>query len=164
MKSLIAISCLLLLWGTAWAAPKERASQPIQIKSDQLTTDNAAGTATFTGKVTARQADVTMAADKLVVFYSAKGKEVEKVEAFGGIRISQGSRLAQSGHAVYDNTSGKIVLDDNPKVFQGDNVVAGKIITFFVDEEKSVVTGGPGSRVEAVIHPKDKGSNDGSRP
>jgi lipopolysaccharide export system protein LptA len=35
--------------------------------------------------------------------------------------------------------------------------VTGKVITYFVDDDRSVVTGGGDSRVEATIHPKPKG-------
>ena len=89
---------------------------------------------------------------------------MEKVEAFGTVRITQGNRQAQAAHAFYDNKAGKIILDGTPKVFQGDDVVTGKLITYYVNEERSVVTGGPDERVNAVIHPREKGKNDATRP
>ncbi len=159
--------CLALAAGlaSAQAAPPERNSLPIQIKSNELVTDNASRTATFSGKVSARQGDVTIFSDKLVIRYGATSQEVEKVEAFGNVRIVQGNRHGEAGHAVYDNKEGKIVLDGNPKVFQGEDVIAGKVITYFVDEQKSVVTGGgPKERVEAVIHPKEKGKSGDAKP
>ena len=157
MKTVI-IASMLLFTASAFAA-EQRGKQAIKIKSDELFTDSAARTATFTGKVMAQQADITIHADKLVVLYSDKEQEVGKVEATGNVRISQGTRLAQAGHATYDNQEGKIVLDMNPKVFEGDNVITGKTITYFVNNQRSIVTGGPDARVEAVIHPKGKGNN-----
>lgn len=144
---------------TAQAATGDRNSLPIQIKANELLTDSAARTATFIGKVSARQGDITIYADKLVILYSVTDKAVEKVEAFGNVRIVQGSRLAEADHAVYDNGAGKIVLDGSPKVVQGEDTIAGNIITYFVNEQKSLVTGTPGKRVDAVIHPKGKGKN-----
>jgi lipopolysaccharide export system protein LptA len=144
---------------TARAASGIRNSLPIQIKANELMTDSTARTATFKGKVSARQGDITIYADKLVIHYSVADKAVEKVEAFGGVRIVQGNRLAEADHAVYDNVAGKIVLDGSPKVVQGEDTITGNIITYFVDEQKSLVTGAPGKRVDAVIHPKDKGKN-----
>jgi lipopolysaccharide export system protein LptA len=167
MRRVIAFAALCLtLTGVAFGAPAtgDRSGQPIQIKSDQLLTDSASRTATFTGKVVARQADITMYADRLVITYDEKDKDVEKVEAFGNVRITQGNRQAQAGHAFYDNRAGKIMLDGTPKVFQGDDVVTGKLITYYVNEERSVVTGGPDERVNAVIHPREKGKNDGTHP
>ena len=150
---------------SALAASPERNSLPIQIKSNELVTDNTSRTATFSGKVSARQGDVTILSDKLVIRYGAAGQDVEKVEAFGNVRIVQGNRHGEAGHAVYDNKKGEIVLDGSPKVFQGEDVITGKVITYFVDEQKSVVTGGgPKERVEAVIHPKEKGKSGDAKP
>jgi lipopolysaccharide export system protein LptA len=136
--------------------------KPITIKSNELSTDSKSRTATFTGKVSARQGDMTIYADKLVVRYKEDGGDVEKVEATGGVRIVQGDRLATAREAVYLSSEQRIVLTGDPKVFQGENTISGKVITYFVNEERSVVTGGADSRVEAVIHPKDKGK-DGSK-
>ncbi|HEX8961256.1 MAG TPA: lipopolysaccharide transport periplasmic protein LptA [Geobacteraceae bacterium] len=151
-------------FSSAQAAQGERNNLPIQIKSNELVADNAARTATFIGKVAARQGDVTIYSDKLVIHYGGTKQEVEKVEAFGNVRIIQGNRRGEAAHAVYDNKGGKIILDGNPKVSQGEDVITGKVITYFVDEQKSVVTGGPEERVNAVIHPKEKGKSGGTKP
>lgn len=158
--------CLAVAAGvcTAQAAPAERNSLPIEIKSNELVTDSAAKTATFAGKVSARQGDITIYSDKLVVRYGSDSREVEKVEAFGNVRIVQGNRRGEASHAVYDSKGGKIILDGNPKVFQGEDVISGKVITYFLDEQRSVVTGEPGARVEAIIHPKEKGKSGGAKP
>jgi len=149
---------------SAQAATGERNNLPILIKSNELQADNASRTATFIGKVSARQGDVTIYSDKLVIHYSPNDKEVDKVEASGSVRIVQENRLGEADHAVYENKAGKITLDGNPKVVQGEDTITGSVITYFVDEQKSVVTSGPGKRVDAVIHPKDKGKNGGAKP
>lgn len=141
----------------------DRSSLPIQLKADELFTDSTNRTATFVGRVSARQGDITIYSDKLIINYSGHDNEVEKVEAFGNVRIVQGNRLGEAGHAIYDNKAGKIILDTNPKVHQGNDVVSGRVITYFLDDQKSVVTGGPDKRVEAEIHPKGKGK-DGAKP
>lgn len=166
-RYLLSIVLGATLAGAALAAgnaASERNAQPIKIKSNELFTDNSNRTATFVGNVSARQGDMTIYSDKLVINYSEKDKDVEKVEAFGNVRVVQGNRQALAGHALYENRAGKIILDTSPRVFQGDDVVSGKTITYFVDEQKSVVTGGTDARVEAVIHPKDKGKDGGARP
>jgi lipopolysaccharide export system protein LptA len=141
-----------------------RTDQPISIKSNELVTDSKGRTATFIGKVQAKQADITIYADKLVVNYSEKGGEVDRVEAFGNVRIVQLNRIGTAGRAVYQNKEGKISLYDNPRVNQGKDVVSGKEITYFISEEKSVVTGGPDTRVNAVIYPKGKGKDGDKKP
>jgi lipopolysaccharide export system protein LptA len=166
IRGLITVVFCLAIAGGVKAADivgKDRNSLPIQIKSSALSTDTVSRTATFTGKVVARQGDITIYCDRLVITYSEKEKEVEKVEAFGNVRILQGNRTAQSGHAVYENKAGKIILDDNPKMYQGEDEVAGKVITYFLDTQRSEVTSDPDSRVFVIIHPKEKKKDGGAK-
>jgi lipopolysaccharide export system protein LptA len=165
-RGLSTIFIWLVFTGGLYAADVaggDRNNQPIQIKSSELTTDSANLTATFTGKVSARQGDVTIYCDRLVIFYSDKEKEVSKIEAFGNVRIVQGNGSALAGHAVYENKSGKIILDDNPRVYQGKNIVTGKEITYFLDTQRSQVVSAPGEPVKAIIYPREKGKDGGAK-
>lgn len=141
-----------------------RSALPIQIKSNELLADSTRKTATFTGNVVARQGDLTIYADKLVIVYADAEQEVKQAELFGKVRIVQGDRIGQSGHAIYDARQGTILLDQDPRVSQGENVISGATITYFVDDGRSVVTGGGSGRVEAVIQPRGKKAGSGVRP
>jgi lipopolysaccharide export system protein LptA len=145
-------------------APRGRSGQPISVKSNELFTDSKSRTATFTGKVVAKQQDVSIFADKLVVYYPSDGGDVDRVEASGNVRIVQQNRLATAGHAVYNNREGKITLSESPRIQQGKDVVSGSVITYMLDEEKSVVKGGPERRVEVMIYPKEKGKDGDKGP
>lgn len=138
----------------AQTARKDRSAKPINIKSDELKADNKGKTATFIGRVVARQDDVTIYADKLIIYYGEQEDEVDKIEAIGSVRILQTNRIGTGGHALYENKIGKITLTINPKVTQDKDSVTGKVIVYYLDEERSVVTSGENTRVEAVIHPK----------
>jgi len=168
MNRIVGIVCMLLLvTGTHSFAAEQRkdtGGQPIEIKSNELQADTKARTATFLGKVVAKQDTITIHTDRLVVRYAEKGGDVEKVEAFGNVRIVQENRIGTAQHAVYNTKDGKIVLTGLPKVVQGKDMVSGSEITYFVNEEKSVVTGTSETRVEAVIYPKGKGRNDAAKP
>jgi lipopolysaccharide export system protein LptA len=136
-------------------ASKIRSGLPITVKSNEMNADNVGKTAIFSGKVVAKQGDVTIFSDKLVVSYSDKGGEVEKIEASGNVRIIQLNRTGFSDHAVYESSTGRIIMTGSPRVIQGDDRISGKVITYYVDDEKSYVTsdGDPKARVEAVINP-----------
>jgi len=161
MKHSLAIAVAVTLWAGAahavHAAPEAHrgtSNLPITVKSNELSADNKGKTAVFTGKVVAKQGDVTIFCDRMTIFYGATQGDVDKIEADGNVRIVQENRTGQASHAVYESRLGKITLTGgNPKVMQGADTVSGEVITYFVDDERSSVSGG---RVEAVIHPKPK--------
>jgi len=49
-------------------------------------------------------------------------------------------------------------------VREGTNVIRGERIIFYVDEERSVVEGGKGSRVSTSITPPPKEEGEGRKP
>jgi lipopolysaccharide export system protein LptA len=161
MKRSVAILFVLISWTfAAYAAQsasephRGTSNLPITVKSNELTADNKGKIAIFTGKVVAKQGDVTIFCDKMTVYYGNTQGDVDKIEADGNVRIVQENRTGLSSHAVYESKQGKITLTGGkPKVMQGADTVTGEIITYFIDDERSSVSGG---RVEAVIHPKPK--------
>ncbi|MDD2310647.1 MAG: lipopolysaccharide transport periplasmic protein LptA [Desulfuromonadaceae bacterium] len=151
-------ACGLLSASSVYAATplhKDRANLPITVKSNEMTADNKGKTAIFSGKVVAKQGDITIFSDKLVVLYADEAGDVEKIEALGNVRIVQQNRTGFAARAIYDSRNGRIVLTGSPRVVQGSDSLSGKVITYYVDDEKSEVTSGgdPKARVEAVITP-----------
>jgi lipopolysaccharide export system protein LptA len=167
MNNLFKICAVFLVSvSTAFAAEpaksslrKDRSNLPITVKSNDLAADNKGKIAVFTGKVVAKHGDITIFAEKLTVSYGDLKGEVEKVEAEIDVRIVQENRIGTAAHATYQSKEGLIVLTGKPKILQGTDSVSGKTITYYLDEDRSVVTGGGDSRVEAVIHPPDKKNN-----
>lgn len=167
-KYYLSIGLICLLMTTqALAAPaektnyKDRSSLPITIKSNELSADNKGKTAVFNGKVVAKQGDITIFADRIIINYADKKGDVEKIEASGNVRIIQQNKTGTAAQAVYDSRDGRITLTGNPKVMQGADSISGKVITYYVDDDRSVVTGGddPKARVEAVINPPARKGN-----
>jgi len=164
MKRSVIIVSALILWTVAaydvHAAPeahKGTSHLPITVKSNDLTADNKGKTAVFTGKVVAKQGDITIFCDKMTIYYGNTQGDVDKIEADGNVRIVQENRTGLSSHAVYESKLGKITLTGGkPKVMQGKDSITGKIITYYMDEDLSTVTRDDDTRVEAVIYPKPK--------
>lgn len=164
---LVSIYCLFPKVQILAATPvhKDRSTLPISVKANEMTADNKGKTAVFSGKVVAKQGDITIFSDKLVVGYADKNGDVEKVEAVGNVRIVQQNRTGFAGQAVYDSRSGRIVLTGNPRVVQGGDSISGKVITYYLDDDKSEVSSGgdPKARVEAVINPPARKNDAGIR-
>lgn len=150
---------------SAASVKKDRSGLPITIKSNELSADNKGKTAVFSGKVVARQGDITIYADRITINYAEKKGDVEKIEASGNVRIVQQNKIGTAALAVYDSRDGRITLTGNPRVMQGTDSISGKVITYYVDDDRSVVTGGddPKARVEAVINPPARKGNANSR-
>jgi len=160
IRTLIFLSLISFAVSRALAAPtasgsvrKDRSNLPITIKSSQLSADNKGKTAIFTGKVVAKQGDITIFSDKLTINYGDKKGDVEKVEAEGNVRIIQENRIGLASHAVYESRLGRITLTGKPRVMQGADTTSGKTITYLIDDERSIVTGDIGEPVVTTIHP-----------
>lgn len=156
----IFFSLLLLAAGLGLphtAAGQRSADQPIDITADRLEADDAAGQVKFIGRVVARQGDVTLYSGEMILFLTPETRDVERVEAYGEVRIVQGERVAVGRKGVFFRNEGRIVLTGDPRVHQGEDMISGDEIVVFLQEEKSIVRGGEGSRVKAVFHPKGDG-------
>ena len=58
--------------------------------------------------------------------------------------------------ATYYSAKNLRVLEGNPVLHDGDNSIRGNVIRYFVNENRSVVEGGPKQRVHAVFSSNDK--------
>jgi lipopolysaccharide export system protein LptA len=162
IPQVIAVLCLFAaLAGGAGAAERtgdssqELGSRPIDVTADRLSADNARNTATFEGNVVARQADVTLYADRIETDYSREAGAIDRIEAVGNVRFVQQDREARSPRATFYNLDQRIVLSGGATLRQGQNTVKGETVTIFLRENRSLVTGGKdGGRVQAVINPK----------
>ena len=64
----------------------------------------------------------------------------------------QDGRRAVADRAVYERAEEKVVLTGNPKVWEDKNVVSGREITVFLDEDRSEVK----EDVRVILYPRDE--------
>ncbi len=129
------------------------AKTPITIKSDRMEVLQSQKIVVFSGNVVAKKADLTIYADRLLVYYTTKDgkREVKKLVAIGHVKIHKNDWIARAGKAVYFKIQEKIVLEDHPQVWQGDNTVKGSRITLYLNEDRYVVESEPHQKAEAII-------------
>ncbi len=139
---------LVAFW---WAGVQ--AKTPITIKSDRMEVLQNQKVVVFSGHVVAQKKDLTIYADRLLVYYDQKeGKrEVRKLVALGQVKITKDDWIARAGKAVYFKNLEKIVLEDRPQIWQGDNTVKGARITLYLNEDRYVVESEANEKAEAVI-------------
>jgi lipopolysaccharide export system protein LptA len=126
---------------------------PIDITSDTVEMDQKQNTATFKGNVVAKQEDVTLYANTLVVVYDPDTKKLKEIIATGNVKVVQLDRRATGQKVTFDQDENKVVLDGDAVIREGANVIRGERITFYVEEERSVVESGKGGRVSTRITP-----------
>lgn len=154
------------LLGKAGKGESPSPSQPLRVTSNQLEADNKNQVITFTGKVVARQGEITIHADMAKVFYEKReeGNEVREIVATGNVKILQGDRVATGQKAVLYNEEQKIVLTGQPRVWQGKDMVSGDKITVLLEEDRSLVESGPDRRVEVILYPRGEGGGKKEKP
>jgi lipopolysaccharide export system protein LptA len=129
---------------------------PIDIVSDNVEANQKQNTVTFKGNVVAKQGDTTLYANTLVIIYHPDTKKLKEIIAIGNVKIVQLERRATSQKATFQQDENKAVLDGEAVVREGENVIRGERVTFYVDEERSIVEAGKGGRVSTYITPTKK--------
>jgi lipopolysaccharide export system protein LptA len=150
--------------GAPEADKKSEKSEPINITSDRMESNAAGDVVTFTGNVVATQADGMLKAKLVRVFYKtvpakAPGqeprREIMRIEAEGDVMLVQGDKVGTGDRGIYSAADRTMVLIGNAKVRQDRDWITGPKVTYYLDEERSVVEGGPGQRVNSLIHSDD---------
>ncbi len=110
--------------------------QPVHIKSDEMEINRKEHKIIFTGRVTAQQGDIQIYADRLVADYSENGKEILSITATGSAKVVDKNRVALCGEIFMDNKNRTIIMKDNPKLWEGEDLLEGEEIIYFIDEER----------------------------
>jgi len=122
---------------------------PIRIEADRMTSIEKTNSVVFNGAVDARQGDVRIRTDEMTVYYTQKPKDektatqqVEKLICIGNVEITRGEWLGTSKKMVYLSKERQVILTENAKAWQGQNMVSGDKIIYYLDEGRSEVSGG----------------------
>jgi len=137
---------------------------PIDIDSDRLEADQKTNTITYKGNVIAKQEDVTLYANALVIIYDPDTKKLKEIVATGNVKVVQQERRATGQKVTFDQDKNRVVLDGDAVVREGTNVIRGERITFYVEEERSVVEPGKGGRVSTSITPPAREEREEKKP
>lgn len=143
--------CLILFCAGCWllatdcssfAGDKKDEKTPTIITSRTLKADNKAKTALFEGNVVAKKGEMTMFADKMLVFYAEEkgGSNIKKIDAEGNVKLIKGDRVVTSKSATYfADPQEHIIFTGEPRATEGENVVTGTKMTSFIKDDRSVV-------------------------
>ena len=163
-KALLVTSAFLALTSSGVLAAES--SEPINIEANRMISQENENSVVFIGKVEAKQGKLTIRSDEMTVYYteSKAGKEkktssqMEKLICKNNVQITQDDWLGTGDRMDYFAKERKVILSGNAKTWQGQNMVSGKTIIYYLDEKRSIVEQDEGSkgRVKAVLHPEGK--------
>jgi len=136
------LSILIICFSASGVSISEGAGEKtITITSETLTTDNRHNTAVFEGTVVAKTNDITIYSDRMIVYYSDAENNVEKIHASGNVRVHSKEKALFSKEASYINSEEKIIFTGNPKAVEGNNVITGTQIIYFLKDDRAVIEG-----------------------
>ena len=129
---------------------------PIEIASDTVEADQKQNRVTFKGNVIAKQGDTTLYTNTLIVLYDQTTKKIKEIKGIGNVKIVQLDRRVTSHQATFDQDENKVVLEGDAVIREGENVVRGERVIYYINEEKAVVEGSGKGRVITRITPTKK--------
>jgi len=130
--------------------------EPIDITSDTVEANQKQNTVTFQGNVIAKQGNTTLYADTLIIYYDPNTQKLKEMMAIGNVKVVQLDRRATGQRATFHQGENKVVLDGEAVVREGENVIRGERLIFYIDEKRSVMEGKKGGRVSTTIIPPPK--------
>ncbi|HYA13990.1 MAG TPA: LptA/OstA family protein [Syntrophales bacterium] len=143
--------------------------QPIQIVSDRLDAYNEKKLVIFSGNAVATKGDITIKADRLLLYYKKDPRvpekagaqsigntgDLEKIEAKGHVTITKGERIVTGDDAIFYQDTQKIIINSNAVMREGRNIIHGDRIVVYLNEDRGVVESLEKNRVNATIYPED---------
>lgn len=112
---------------------------PIIITAKTLIADNKNNVVIFEGTVVAKSKDMTIYSDRMEVFYANSMGEITKIFAQGNVKTIKDNHVIFSKEATYSKQEEKIIFTGEPRVVDGENVVTGTEVIYYLKEDRSVV-------------------------
>jgi lipopolysaccharide export system protein LptA len=134
----------------AFGGIKADPTLPVEITADQLAVNQTDGSAVFSGSVVIVQGEMRLSAGEVQVTYGSGDKrQIERLEATGGVTLVAGTDAAEAETASYTIASGKVVMKGSVLLTQGANVISGQMLTVDLTDGTGQMEG----RVRTVLQP-----------
>lgn len=174
------LPALALAQGTTvpFGGMKHDATLPVEITSDRLDLDQAAGTAVFTGTVKVGQGTLRLAADRVEVFYDnapdagakqaphvgeekakpaapaaaatpASTGRVRRMVAIGNVTLANGTEAAEAEKATYEVAAGTVEMEGDVLLTQGQNALSSERLSIDLNQGTGRLEG----RVKTIFVP-----------
>jgi lipopolysaccharide export system protein LptA len=125
-----------------------KSGAPVTIRADDLEYFDEGRRASYRGNVQLETENTSLRADRLDVFFSAKGSpgasEVERAVAEGHVTVVQPTRRVTGERAEYFAAPGKILMTGGPPALYDaeKGFTTGQRLTFFIHDDRIFLDGG----------------------
>ena len=107
---------------------RQDTSLPVEVTADNLSVDQASGTAAFTGNVVIAQGEMRLSAPEVTVSYSDEAggaSRITTVEASGGVVLRLEEDAAEAREAIYAVDAGTVEMTGDVLLTQGRAALSG---------------------------------------
>ena len=136
---------LLLAAPSAGAQQRHDTAAPISFDAGHIELQDKANRALLSGKVSVKQAEMTLNAERVAVAYTGQvvdgSPQVSRMDASGGVVVTRPDQAARSSYAIYDLNTRVITMLGAVTLTQGTNTVRGGRLTINLDTGRAVVDG-----------------------
>jgi lipopolysaccharide export system protein LptA len=154
-KAIIAaLAGLPVALGEASAQLIADSDEPIDITGDSLEVID--DVATWIGNVSAVQGEAVLTAERLIARLDGKGS-FTSIEAVGAVRYSNGKEAITGEAALYQAGPRSIIVSRNVVVTQGETVMTGGSLVYWLDTGRIRFTASDGERIRGIFHAKSGG-------
>lgn len=172
-KALLSLFIIAFCATCAKAAPipGEENNLPVDVTSDTMVYNADKNTVVFQGKVEALRGEFKMWSEVLTLYLAKNNDEgkdkfsattamdggnLDRIVAEKNVRFENGTQTGSAQKATYYSAKSLLILEGNPILHDGDNSIKGTVIRYYINENRSVVEGGPKQRVHAVFSSNKK--------
>lgn len=145
----VLVACAVMAGSAGAQLAPEVSNAPIDITGDRLEVVD--DVATWVGNVRAVQGDAILTAEKLVADLDEDGA-FRKIRAVGTVRYSNGKEAISGKVGVYDADKRTITISDDVIVTQGEQVMTGGELVYWIDNGRLLFTAPSGRRIRGIFY------------
>lgn len=97
---------------------------PVEITADNLSIDQASGSAVFQGNVVLGQGGLRLSAGRVQVIYNDASGDISRLSASGGVTFVTETEAAEAATAEYNLDEGTLVLSGDVLLTQGASAIS----------------------------------------
>ena len=101
---------------------------PVEVTAENLSVNQADGTATFSGDVLVKQGEMRLQANEIRVEYGDTSGEINRLHASGDVLLVNATDAAEAASAIYTIASGEVVMSGNVLMTQGQATIKGQTL------------------------------------